>query len=78
MTRPTSRVARVQVTGPLGYLADAYTAKLKSRGYTPLTIVNELRQMAHLEPFPGGTSADRGRRDKRTAQAVPRSATRAP
>lgn len=48
MGRPKSRVASVRVRGPLAPIADAYQARLRERGYTPLTMVNELRQFAHL------------------------------
>ncbi len=48
MARPTSRVCNVRVTGPLAPFADPYKAELKERGYTPLTAVNELRQLARL------------------------------
>lgn len=48
MARAASRVCRVIVTGPLAPFADAYRAELKERGYTPLTSVNELRQVARL------------------------------
>ena len=46
MARPTSRVSRVLMTGPLAPFADAYRAELLERGYTPLSAVNELRQVA--------------------------------
>ncbi len=36
------------MTGPLAAFADAYAAELKERGYTPLTAVNELRQVGRL------------------------------
>ncbi|MCA1673450.1 MAG: site-specific integrase, partial [Actinobacteria bacterium] len=48
MARPVSRVSRVLVTGPLAAFADAYGLELKERGYTPLTAVNQLRQVARL------------------------------
>jgi len=48
MSRPTHRVSRVRITGPLAPLADAYETKLKERGYAPLSIEGELRQVAHL------------------------------
>jgi integrase/recombinase XerD len=48
MGRPTSRVSNVRVVGPLAPFADGYKAKLNERGYTPLTVVNELRQVAQL------------------------------
>jgi integrase/recombinase XerD len=46
MGRPASRVCRVLMTGPLAPFADAYSAELRERGYTPLTTVNQLRQVA--------------------------------
>lgn len=48
MAAPASRVSRVLMTGPLAPFADAYKTSLRERGYTPLTTVNELRQMASL------------------------------
>ena len=48
MARPTSRVSRVLMTGPLAPFADAYALELKRRGYTRLTRVNELRQVGRL------------------------------
>lgn len=48
MGRPSSRVCRVLVSGPLAPFADAYAVELHRRGYTPLTAVNHLRQVARL------------------------------
>lgn len=48
MARPTSRVTKVHVEGPLAPFKAAYRTRLQEAGYTPLTIVNELRQVAHL------------------------------
>ena len=48
MAGPASRVSRVLMTGPLAPFADAYAAGLRERGYTPLTTVNELRQVGRL------------------------------
>lgn len=45
MATPRSRVSRVLVTGPVAPFADAYRAELLARGYTPLSAVNELRQV---------------------------------
>jgi integrase/recombinase XerD len=45
---PASRVSRVLMTGPLAPFADAYAAELRERGYAPLSIVNELRQVGRL------------------------------
>jgi integrase/recombinase XerD len=59
MSKPGSRVCRVVVTGPLAPFADAYRAELRARGYTALTTVNELRQMARLSRWleAGGLTA---------------------
>lgn len=43
-----SRVCRVLMTGPLAPFAEGYSAELRARGYTPLTTVNELRQVGRL------------------------------
>ena len=48
MGRPSSRVCRVLMTGPSAPFADAYATDLRGRGYTPLTIVNQLRQVGRL------------------------------
>ncbi|HEY6424041.1 MAG TPA: tyrosine-type recombinase/integrase [Pseudonocardiaceae bacterium] len=48
MGRPTSKVTKVVVKGPLAPFADAYRSRLEDFGYTALTTVNELRQIAHL------------------------------
>jgi integrase/recombinase XerD len=48
MARPSSRVCRVLMSGPLVPFVDAYSAELRERGYTPLTTVNQLRQVAWL------------------------------
>ena len=48
MGRPASRICRVLMTGPLAPFAEAYAAELRARGYTPLTTVNELRQVGRL------------------------------
>ena len=48
MVRPKTRVSKVLMVGPLVPFADDFRAMLRAAGYTPLTIVNELRVMAHL------------------------------
>lgn len=48
MARPTSRVSRVLMTGPLAPFAEAYRAELRERGYTVRSTVCELRQAARL------------------------------
>jgi integrase/recombinase XerD len=48
MARPTSRVSRVLMTGPLAPFADSYRVELGRRGYTPLSTVTELRQVARF------------------------------
>ena len=51
MVRPASRVSKVLMTGPLAPFADAYAVELKRRRYTPLTSVNQLRQVARLSSW---------------------------
>jgi integrase/recombinase XerD len=48
MAKPTSRVSRVLMTGPLAPFADAYAVELGERGHTPRTAVNLLRQVNRL------------------------------
>jgi integrase/recombinase XerD len=48
MPRPTSRLSRVVVTGPLAPFAEAYRLELHQRGYTPRSAVNMSRQVARL------------------------------
>ena len=48
MARPSSRASRVLMKGPLAPYAVAYGLELKRRGYTPLTGVNQLRQVGRL------------------------------
>lgn len=60
MARPKSRVRAVWVVGPLAPFAQGCRAKLGERGYTPLTIVNLLRQVARLSRWleANGVTAD--------------------
>jgi len=60
MTRPTSRVSRVLVGGPLAPFTDSYRQELRARGYTTRSCVNELRQVARLSLWleRGGMRAD--------------------
>jgi integrase/recombinase XerD len=48
MAGPASRVSRVVMRGPLAPFAGVYELELRSRRYTPLTVVNQLRQVARL------------------------------
>ncbi len=48
MARPTTRVSRVLMTGPVAPFAEAYRAELLERGYASLSIVSELRQAARF------------------------------
>lgn len=48
MAKPTSRISRVLVLGPLAPFADSYREKLKERRYTRRSAVNLQRQMAHM------------------------------
>lgn len=58
MARPAGRVGRVSLAGPLAPFAEAYSVELLERGYTPLTMVNQLRQVAGLSRWieAGGVS----------------------
>ncbi len=48
MGRPSTRVSKVVLTGPLAPFVDGYRMRLEACGYAPLSVVNELRQVAHL------------------------------
>ncbi|MDQ1719254.1 MAG: integrase/recombinase XerD [Pseudonocardiales bacterium] len=48
MAGSVSRVSRVVMAGPLAAFAGVYEQELRRRGYTPLTTVNLLRQVARL------------------------------
>jgi integrase/recombinase XerD len=48
MAGPASRVSRVVMAGPLAAFAGVYELELRRRRYTPLTVVNQLRQVARL------------------------------
>ena len=48
MVRPASRVSKVLMSGTVATFAEAYALELKQRCYTPLTSVNQLRQVAQL------------------------------
>lgn len=64
MARPTSRVSRVLMTGPLAPFTGGYGQELRARGYTPLSVVAESRQVARLSRWleaGGMTAADLSR-----------------
>ncbi len=48
MGRPTSRVSRVVVAGPLAAFAKAFAAELEARGYTRRSAIGQLRQVGRL------------------------------
>ena len=54
MVRPKSRVSNVLMVGPLVPFADDLSSTLEASGYTPLTIVNQLRLMAHVSRWMDG------------------------
>lgn len=66
MVGPSSRVSRVVMTGPLAPFTVAYELELRGRGYTPLTIVNQLREAARLSRWleAGGLTAAELTRDR--------------
>ena len=43
MGRPTSKVSKVVVAGPLAPFVAAFESRLDELGYTPLTTVNVMR-----------------------------------
>lgn len=54
MVRPKSKVSKVLMVGPLVPFADDLSSTLEASGYTPLTIVNQLRLMAHVSRWMDG------------------------
>jgi hypothetical protein len=46
MVRPKARVSKVLMVGPLVPFADDLSATLAAAGYTPLSVVNQLRLLA--------------------------------
>jgi integrase/recombinase XerD len=61
MGRPTSKVDKVVVAGPLAPFAEGFKARLEELGYTPLSAVNSLRLVVHLSRWLGArgmTAAD--------------------
>lgn len=48
MGRPTSKVSKVVVAGPLAPYAEGFKARLEELGYTSLSAVNSMRLMVHL------------------------------
>lgn len=59
MRRPRSRVSNVRPTGPLAPFVDPYVTELRALAYTPLTIVQQLRQVGRLSGWleAGGLTA---------------------
>jgi integrase/recombinase XerD len=53
MATSRTRVSRVLMTGPVAPFADAYRVELLDRGYTPLSTVNALRQVARFSRWLG-------------------------
>lgn len=51
MSRPSSRVDAVRVSGPLAVFVDGYMAELAARGYRPLSVVGEVRQVRRLSAW---------------------------
>ncbi len=75
MGRPTSKVDKVVVAGPLAPFADGFEARLEELGYTPLSAVTSMRLMAHLSRWLERARADGGRSERRAGRAVPPRAT---
>lgn len=60
VSRPTSRVSRVLVSGPLTGFVEAYEKELKARGYTPRSAVGQLRQVGRLSNWLEGEGLTAG------------------
>lgn len=60
VSRPTSRVSRVLVSGPLVGVVEAFEDELKGRGYTPRSAVGQLRQVARLSGWLEGEELSAG------------------
>ena len=76
MARPTSRVSRVVMTGPLAPYRAGYARALRARGYTPRSAVNELRQVARLSRWLDGGGLTVGEPDADAGRGVPGLPTR--
>lgn len=54
MVRPKSRVSKVCMAGPLVPFADVLSSTLTAAGYAPLSVVNQLRLLAHVSRWMDG------------------------
>lgn len=54
MVRPKTKVSKVLMVGPLVPFADDLSSMLAAAGYTPLSIVNQLRLLAHVSRWMDG------------------------
>jgi hypothetical protein len=70
MGKPASKVADVQVPGPLARYTAGFTSALLAAGYTPLSVVNLMRLMVHLSRWLGHAAAVGGRADRGAGRGV--------
>lgn len=80
MAKPTSRVSGVLMTGPLAPFEMAYREELRRRGYTVLSAVGDVRQVARFSRWleAGGlsvTEASEARVDESWSGSVRRGST---
>lgn len=54
MVRPKTEVSKVLMVGPLVPFADDLSSMLAAEGYTPLSVVNQLRLLAHMSRWMDG------------------------
>jgi integrase/recombinase XerD len=54
MVRPKTKVSKVLMVGPLVPFADDLSSSLAAAGYTPLSVVNQLRLLAHVSRWMDG------------------------
>jgi site-specific recombinase XerD len=54
MVRPKTKVSKVLMVGPLVPFADVLSSTLAAAGYSPLSVVNQLRLLAHVSRWMDG------------------------
>jgi site-specific recombinase XerD len=68
MVKAKSRVSGVVMTGPLAPFCDAYRLELSTRGYTPRSVVPQLRQVGRLSRWLQGSGLTAAQLDERQVE----------
>jgi len=68
MVTAKSRVSGVVLTGPLAPFCDAYRLELSARGYTPRSVVPQLRQVGRLSRWLQGRGLTAAKLDERQVE----------